>query len=279
MAKTTIICLLVMCLLSSCGMQMICPAYQSAFVLDEDYQRDLYSLFTVVDGDTVPKRPYGFKFKADGDSMMSKFIRGTDGKGFRVQRGRVHSLEKAGFQYENRVKEKLWVKVFTGAEKPVLENPYLFDRITKKKPFYKLDNLETELVHFNSTRYDSIVKTIVNGSDTARYDRLMQEYYSRPSAIQAQHVPLLRGGFNTEQEEYNKKYRDYFLRLPDPPAPVDSSELVAMPPDTLAADTTKKKGIFGLFKKGNKEPKGEKPPKQKRKDRKNQEGIREEEDN
>lgn len=257
-------------------MQMICPAYQSAFVLDESYQRDMYSLFTVVDGDTVPKRPYGFKFKSDGDSLMDKFIRGTEGKGFRVQRGRVHSMEKSGFVYENRVKEKLWVKVFTGAEKPVLENPYLFDRITKKKPFYKLDNLEAELVHFNGPRHDSIVKTIVNQADTARYDQLMQKYYAQPSAIQAQHVPLLRGGFNTEQEEYNKRYRDYFLRLPEPPAPIDSSELAILAADTVAADTTQKKGIFGLFKKGEKK---EKPPKEKRRDRKKEEGIKEEEDN
>ena len=62
-------CLVAIGLLSF-GMQMICPAYQSAFVLDEDYQRDMYSLFTVVDGDTVPKRPYGYKYKADGDSLM-----------------------------------------------------------------------------------------------------------------------------------------------------------------------------------------------------------------
>ena len=261
-------------------MQLICPAYQSAMVLDQDYQQDLYSLFTVVDGDTVPKRPYGFKFKADGDSMMEKFIRGTEGKGFRVQRGRVHSLEKSGFVYENRVKEKLWVKVFKGPEKPVLENPYLFDRITKKKPFYKLDNLQTELVQFNSTKYDSLVKSVVNRGDTARYDYLMQKYYAVSPAIQAQHVPLLRGGFNTEQEEYNKRYRDYFLRLPEPPAPIDSSELAAMAPDTLAADSTKKKGILGLFKKGDKKTKEEKPPKEKRKDRKNNdEGTKEEEDN
>lgn len=278
MAKTPVICLLAMCLLSSCGMQMICPAYQSAFVLDEDYQRDMYSLFTVVDGDTVPKRPYGFKFKSDGDSMTDKFIRGTEGKGFRVQRGRVHSMEKSGFVYENRVKEKLWVKVFTGAEKPVLENPYLFDRITKKRPFYKMDNLETEIVHFNGPRHDSLVKSIVNQADTAKYDQLMQKYYAQPSAIQAQHVPLLRGGFNTEQEEYNKRYRDYFLRLPEPPAPIDSSEL-ELEADTIAADTTKKKGIFGLFKKGGKKEKEEKPPKEKRKNRKKEEGIKEEEDN
>lgn len=155
-------------------MQMICPAYQSAFVLDEDYQQDLYALFTVVDGDTVPKRPYGFKYKADGDSMMEKFIRGTGGKGFRVQTGRTHSFEKSGFTYENRAQDKLWVKLFNGKEKPVLENPYLFDRITKKRPFYKLDQLEMDLVHFNTSRHDSIVKAKVNEVDTARYDQLMQ---------------------------------------------------------------------------------------------------------
>ncbi len=281
MARTTIICLLATCLLSSCGMQMFCPAYQSAMVLDENYQKDLYSLFTVVDGDTVPKRPYGYKYRADeGDSLMEKFIRGTKGKGFRVQRGRTHSLEKAGFVYENRAKEKLWVKLFTGPEKPVLENPYLFDRITKRKPFYKLENQEVELIHFNSTEHDSIVKSIVNRGDTSRYDRLMQKYYAVPPALQAQHAPLLRGGFNTEQEEYNKRYRDYFLRLPDPPAPIDSSELAAIKPDTVASDTTKKKGIFGLFKKGGDKEKEDKPRKERRRDRKNnEEGIREDEDN
>ncbi len=261
-------------------MQMICPAYQSAFVLDTDHQRDLYSLFTVVDGDTIPKRPYGFKFKADGDEQMEKFIKGTVGSGFRVQTGRTHSLEKAGFVYENRAKEKLWVKLFSAKEMPVLENPYLFDRLTKKKPFYKLDQLEMELVHFNSTKHDSIIKSIVNKGDTAQYDALMAEYNAMPPAIQAQYVPLLRGGFNVEQEEYNKRYRDYFLQLPDPPAPLDSSTLEAIIGDTLATDSTAKKGLFGLFKKGKKEPKDEKPPKERRRDRKNNdEGIREEEDN
>ncbi|WP_189629751.1 hypothetical protein [Roseivirga thermotolerans] len=279
MTKTPVICLMVLCLLSSCGIQMICPAYHSSFVLDEDHQRDLYSLFTVVDGDTVPKRPYGFKYKAEGDSMMEKFIKGTEGKGFRVQTGRVHSLEKAGFTYENRVKEKLWVKIFSGREKPVLENPYLFDRITKKRPFYKLDQLETELVHFNSAAYDSLVRATINRGDTAAYDRLMQEYNALPPAIQAQHAPLLRGGFNVEQDEYDKRYKDYFLELPEPPAPIDSSLLKAQQPDTLATDTTSKKGILGLFKKkGNKSE--EKPPKKERKrDRKNNdEGILNEDD-
>lgn len=285
MTYKTIVCLLAVFLLSSCGMDLYCPAYKSALVLDEDYSRDMYSFFTVVDGDTVPKRPYGYKTRSEGDSLYEKFIKGTQGKGFRVQRGSAHSLEKAGFKYENRAPEKLWVKLFQGDEKPVLENPYLFDRLTKKKPFYKLDNIEDELIHFNSLKHDSRVREIVNSADTANYDKLMTEYDSKPSAIQAQHVPILRAGFNVEQEEYNKRYGDYFLRMPDPLPLSDSASLtseIAVSQDTLGADTTKNKGFLGgLFKKGNKEPKEDKPAKESRRDRKNNDQgvIDEEKDN
>ena len=266
-----------MCLFTSCGMQMICPAYQSAFILDEDQRREHYALFTLVDGDTVPKRPYGFHYTARGDSMMEKFIRGTEGKGFRVQAGRTHSFEKYGFTYKRRAQENLWVKIFTGKERPVLENPYLFERITKRKPFYKLDQLEMELVHFNTQKNDSIIKSIVNQGDTASYNQLIEEYNSLPSAVQVQYAPLLRGGFNVEQEEYNKRYEDYFLRLPEPPAPIDSQNLQALDADTLVSDTIPKKGIFGLFKRGAKRPVQDKTPKanKKRKDV----GMKEEEDN
>ncbi len=284
MNKTTIICLLALCLLPSCAVQMICPAYQSAFILDEDARKDTYSLFTVFEGDTVPKRPYGYRYKADdGDSLMEKFIKGTSGKGFRVQRGKVHPFEKSGFSYPNKVNEKLWVKVFKGKEKPVLENPYLFDRITKKKPFYKLDHLETKLVHFNRTKYDSLIKQKVNWKDTAAYDLLVAEMNEKPTAIQVQYAPLLRAGFNQEQEAYNKRFARYFLK-PAVPVEVDSAELMAEG-DTLAADTTQaKKGMFGMFKKKNKkpkEPKPDKPKKEKKKDRKknNDQGVLPEEEN
>lgn len=284
MNKTTIICLLAICLLPSCAVQMICPAYQSAFILDEDARRETYSLFTVYEGDTVPKRPYGYKFKADdGDSLMEKFIKGTSGKGFRVQRGKLHPFEKAGFTYENRVNEKLWVKVFKGKEKPVLENPYLFDRITKKKPFHKLDQLETKLIHFNSALYDSLVRQKVNWRDTAAYDVLMAEMNETPISIQVQYAPLLRAGFNEEQQAYNKKFREYFLQPPKP-VEIDTSG-IAVTSDTTASDTTQaKKGVFSMFKKKDKEPKAskpEKPKKEKKKDRKknNDEGIKEDDEN
>ena len=264
MNKTTFICLLLaLCLLPSCAVQMICPAYQSAFILDDDARKETYSLFTVYDGDTVPKRPYGFRFKVyDGDTLMEKFIKGTQGKGFRVQRGKLHAFEKSGFTYENRVKEKLWAKVFKGREKPVLENPYLFDRITKKKPFYKLDQLETELAHFNSKKYDSLMIKRINANDTAAYDRLMTEIREKPIAVQVQYAPLMRAGFNEEQKAYNKKFAKYFLQISEP-VEIDSSEL-ELSSDTLVSDTTSsKKGVLGVFKKKNKNPKDPKPDKPK----------------
>lgn len=281
MNKTIIISLLAIGLLSSCAVQTVCPAYQSAFVFDKAEQDDIYSLFTVIEGDTMPKRPVGFRYKADGDTLMEKFMKGTRGRGFRVQGGRVHAQEKAGFTYENRKNEKLWAKVFNGREKPVLENPYLFDRITKKRPFYKLDQLETKLVHFNHTEYRSLIKSIVNSRDSTRYDSLMAEMATFPPAIQVQYAPLLRGGFNVEQEAYNKRFRDYFLKIEEAVVEdeLDTMGLMDFEYDTLSTDTiAKKKGLFGLFKKKNKPPKPKKEKKKKTKDG-NNEGLLEEEEN
>ena len=92
MNKTIIISLLAIGLLSSCAVQTVCPAYRSAFVLDQDEQDDIYSLFTEVEGDIVPKRPVGFRYKAEpSDTLMEKFTKGTSGRGFRVQGGRIHA--------------------------------------------------------------------------------------------------------------------------------------------------------------------------------------------
>jgi hypothetical protein len=278
MNKTTLFSILTVCLLSSCAAQKVCPAYHSAFILDDREQQKAYGLFTEVDGVYVPKRPYGFKFKADkGDSMMNKFIEGTKGRGFRVQKGRIHPFEKYGFDYENRLRTNLFAKIFTAREKPVLENPYLFDKIFKKRPYYQFDVQEKEITHFNSKYYDSITAQRV---DTTRYRELMERYDSLPPPIQAQFAPLLRGGFNREQEVYNQRYVGYFLRIKETQSRAsDSLSLQEMLADTVAVDTAAtKKGLlggFGLFKKKNK-PKKNKPKKAKRS---NSEANKEEENN
>lgn len=282
MNKTIIISLLAIGLLSSCAVQTVCPAYRSAFVLDQTEQDDIYSLFTEVEGDIVPKRPVGFRYKADiTDTLMEKFMKGTSGRGFRVQGGRIHSQEKVGFTYENRKKEKLWAKIFKGRDKPVLENPYLFDRITKKRPFYKLDRLETRMVHFNGTEYRALIKSILNSNDTTTYSTLMAEMATYPPAIQVQYAPLLRGGFNVEQEAYNLRFKEYFLNIEEAVIEdeLDTMGLMNFQYDTLSTDSiTKKKSLFGLFKKKNKPPKPKKEKKKKSKDE-NGEGLLEEEEN
>ena len=280
MNKTIIISLLAIGLLSSCAVQTVCPAYRSAFVLDQDEQDDIYSLFTEVEGDIVPKRPVGFRYKAEpSDTLMEKFTKGTSGRGFRVQGGRIHAQEKAGFTYDNRKNEKLWAKVFQGREKPVLENPYLFDRITKKRPFYKLDGLENKLIHFNATAYQALLKETLNRFDTTKHTRLMEAMASYPTAIQVQYAPLLRGGFNVEQEAYNKRFQEYFLTIEEAVVvdPLDTMGLMNFQYDTLSADSTaEKKGLFGLFKKKNKVPKSKKEKMKKSKEE-NEAGVLEEE--
>lgn len=267
MNKTTITCLLALCLLSSCAVQMVCPAYQSAFVLDKGEQQDLYSLFTVVAGDTVPKRPFGFRYESDGDSLMDKFINGTPGPGFRVQGGRTHSFEKAGFTYENRKKERLLARVFGGKEKPVLENPYLFDRLTKKRPYYKLDRLGMGIVHFDRAEYDSLLRMQINEGDSGRYEALMAELNIIPEYMRPLYAPLNSRGFNVEQEEYNKRFKEYFPKEGRDEVEEDSTSLQDFLSDTLAVDSTaKKKGLFGLFKKKNK---ASKPKREKKKKSKN----------
>ena len=236
-------------LLSSCGMQMFCPAYQSAFILDEDKQQNMYALFTVVDGDTVPKRPYGFKYEVkEDDSLFQKFLEGTEGKGFRVQRGKPHAQEKYGFEYNNRVKDKLWVRAFRPKEKFYITNPFFF---SEANPYKKMDHLEMKISHFNTKAYDSLVKqTIVAAKDSAFYDSLITHYVSLPPPIQAQYVPLLRGGYNNEQAVYNKQFGDYFLVLEEA-EPIDSVVLNGSDTAVEETDTTKtpKRGIFGIFKK------------------------------
>lgn len=243
-------------------------------MLDKGEQQDLYSLFTVVDGDTLPKRPFGFRYESDGDSLMQKFINGTPGAGFRVQGGRTHSYEKAGFTYENRKKERLLARVFRGKDKPVLENPYLFDRLTKKRPYYELDRLEMGLVHFNRFAYDSLLRQQINEGDSGRYEALMAEWAIIPEYMRPQYAPLLSRGFNVEQEEYNKRFKEYFPREGGDEVEEDSLSLQDFLSDTLAVDSTaKKKGLFGLFKKKNKVPKPKREKKKRGKDS-NEEAIK-----
>lgn len=257
--------------LFSCTERLICPAYQTALILDEDYRKQYFSPFTVYEGDTIPKMPYGF-MKNRADDLDESFFAATEGKGFRIQKGRTYSLEKEGFTYANRKKKSFISKLWSSPERAVLENPYLFDKILKKRPFYKLDILKPELVHYGIL--DSL-RGKVQGLDSLGLDSLGQQPILTETILT---TPEGYKGYNIDQLNYNKKFGYLFPQPPPQPKTLDSLEMAALANDSTSTDSlsSKKKGVFGMFKK---KAKADKPPKEKKKDKKNNEdGNKEEEE-
>lgn len=231
-------------LTSACTERMICPAYQSSFILDEDYRRNYFSPFEVNAGDTVPK---GYQANASDTVFNSTFY---------AQRGGRSVQQKEGFTYPNRKKKFFLARIWSSPERPVLENPYLLDRILKKRPYWKLDVLKPELVHSSNTDtvqlevpmlIDSLGQAI---PDTTRTESSLPTYNVLT-------VPERYKGYNVDQIEYNRKFGHLFPKPPPPPEPVDSVALLAAEKAAQEADSTqsKKKGLRGLFKKKNKPPK------------------------
>ncbi len=222
--------LALLCLISSCSEKMICPAYQSVFILDDNYRERYFSPFEMVAGDTLPK-------------------------------GR-HDIQK-------RRSDSFVARIWTRPERPVLENPYLMARIFNKRPYWKLDVIKPELVHY--VNRDTVQLGEVALDDSTQLNQPVQTVLTLP-----QRYP----NYNQEQFEYNKRFGHLFPRPPRPPDPADTTAtLDEFLSDTLATDSTKrKKGIFGLFNKKNKPPK---PKREKKKNRKknNDEGTKGEEDN
>lgn len=269
MNKTILICLLAVLLTSACTERMVCPAYQSSFILDEDYRKDYFSPFTVDAGDTVPKG------------------------GYIGQRYRHQSQEKEGFTYENRKKKFFLTRIWSRPERPVLENPYLFDRILKKRPYWKLDVIKPELVHYSNTDTVSLDIPMLTDSLGNPIPDTTGVALSNP-AYTVLTVPERYKGYNIDQVLYNQKFGHLFPQPPPPPEPVDTTATLTdlLDEGVTEGDSTAKKkkgGIFGAFKKkdksGKDKPKKEKPPKdKKKKDRKkkkkknNEEGTKEEEE-
>ena len=218
MNKTTSIVILLLCLLSACSEKMICPAYQSVFILDDGYRNRYFSPFEVIAGDTVP---------------------------------RDH------FDVQNHRSNFFITKIWTRPERPVLENPYLMARIFNKRPYWKLDVIKPELIHYVST------DTLRFGQSQVGLDSL-----EAPGEIESIiRYPLRIPPHNQEQVEYNKKFGHLFPRPPKPQEeiPVDTTTIQEFMADTLANETKKKRGVFGVFQKKNKTSKSKENKKDKEK--------------
>ena len=237
MNKQIFICLLAALLVSACTERMICPAYQSSFILDEDYRKNYFSPFEVNAGDTVPK---GYQANAS-DTVFNKT--------FYAQRGKRPVQRKEGFTYPSTKKKFFLARIWSRPERPVLENPYLLDRILKKRPYWKLDVIKPELVH--SSDQDTVqldVPMLIDSLGQAIPDTTQVEPSLPTYSVLT--VPKRYNGYNVDQIEYNRKFGHLFPKPPPPPEPVDSAALLAAEAEALAADTIpKKKGLLGMFKK------------------------------
>lgn len=240
MNKKIFICFFVALLASACSERMICPAYQSSFILDEDYRQNFFSPFEVNAGDTVPK---GYQANAS-DTVFNRT--------FYAQRGKREVQQKEGFTYPNRKKKFFLVRIWSSPERPVLENPYLLDRILKKRPYWKLDILKPELVHYTSTDTVQLeVPMLIDSLGQAVPDTTRTE--SNLPTYNVLTVPERYRGYNVDQIAYNRKFGHLFPKPPPAPEPLDSAALLAAEAEALAADTIPpKKGILGIFKKKNK---------------------------
>lgn len=215
--------------------------------------------------------PFGF-VKQRSDGLDESFYAASEGRGFRIQKGRVYSMEKEGFEYTNRKRPSFIARIWSSPERPVLENPYLFDRILKKRPFYKLDIVVPELV--NVGILDSLKNEVESLTDSMVLDSVAPKKVITETILT---TPKGYKGYNIDQENYNKKF-GYLFPQPAPlPEPIDSVTYKKTLMNSVSTDTlsNKKKGVFGMF---NKKDKKAKPPKEKKKGKKNnEEGIKEEE--
>lgn len=218
MNKTICIAISILCLLSACSEKLICPAYQSSFILDDNYRDSMFSPFEVVNGDTVPK----------GESDL--------------QRNRS---------------EFVLMKLLTRPERPVLENPYLLARVFNKRPFWKLDVLEPDVIFYSNT-------VPVRYSSTVMIDSIEIDIPVEYELTSLNRYPP----YNVEQIEYNKKFGHLFPQTAEQKAENQIQEsMEEFMSDTLAVDSLpQKKGLWGIFKK---KEKNSKPKKVKRKDRRN----------
>ena len=214
---------------------MACPAYQSAFILDEDYRKNLFSPFEVFEGDTVPK---GFEANASDTVLVQT-------KPFYAQRGKRQPQQKEGFTYPKRKKKFFLTRIWSRPERPVLQNPYLLGRIFRKRPYWKLDIIKPEIIHYK--RPDSItvyVPMLIDSLGQAVPDTTLLE-----KPFNALTVPDGYTGYNVDQIAYNRKFGHLFPKPPEPLSEEDSSKLalnLAIDGDSTAS--RKRRGL-GLFRK------------------------------
>ncbi len=241
---------------SSCRDKIICPAFQSTYILDDSTRTAFFSYAWQLDDQT--RQEYISSLANQADTLDSVGVGGANaGWGeyyayagqYNPRREIVRKSKYGIVRYE-----PYWLKNYhmktapmenvLGPEKPTVEP-------VDEGEFYAsdlaADSASVVLDDSTSVASDSVVFASAEPEAAAEEPKKKEQRY------RFRYDP--KDNFNVEQDYYNKYFGILLLDLrPEPePAPIDSLASDQIPeslPDSLQ---NQKKGLGGLFKKKNKE--------------------------
>lgn len=251
-------------LLTACTDRVICPAFQSAYILDDSTRTAFYSYAWKLDEST--RQQYIASLSSADTTQTDSLGRGdapskNNWSEYYAYAGRYvqprEEVRKTKYGIVKR--EPHWLKKYKLRSAPMV-NVYGPER-EQSGP---VDEGEFFASDFNSTDSLGIVSSDSLALDsTAVVAKVPESVQKKPEQkYRFRYDP--KDNFNAEQDYYNKYFGKLLLdNRPDPqPAPVDSLANQTAVPDSL--QTNNKKGLGGLFKKKKKkrndDPEAEETP-------------------
>ncbi len=236
-----------MILLSACTDRVICPAFQSAYILDDSTRTAYYSYAWKLDEGT--RQQYIASLSSVDTTQVDSLGRGDSPSGnnwseYYAYAGRyvqpVQRVRKTKYGIVKR--EPAWLKNYKLRSAPMV-NVYGPER----DHIGPVDEGEFFASDFSAEDSLGIVSSDSLGLDSTAVAKV-------PAAVQQEKEQRYRfnydpdDNFNAEQDYYNKYFGELLVdrRPPAPPTPIDTVANQTTVPDSLQ---TNKKGLGGLFKK------------------------------
>lgn len=236
-------------LLTACTDRVICPAFQSAYILDDSTRTAFYSYAWKLDEST---RQQYIASLSSADTIQTDSLGRGDAPSknnwseYYAYAGRYvqprEEVRKTKYGIVKR--EPHWLKKYKLRSAPMV-NVYGPER-EQSGP---VDEGEFYASDFNAEDSLGIVSSDSLALDSTAVVAKVPESVQKKSEQKYRFRYDPKDNFNAEQDYYNKYFGKLLLdNRPDPqPAPVDSLANQTAVPDSLKTDN--KKGLGGLFKK------------------------------
>jgi len=225
--------ILVLCAFSSCRDRVICPAYQSTYILDDSVRQTYYSYLWKLDENE--RQSFLAKEKAK-DSIPGTVSYTPSAEYFAYVEPYIPPVEKVNKNKYGIIKyQPFWIKNARLRSAPMVDiHPPVFDEeeFTEEGTFLAGDFAITDsLTNINDTSKVVIPLSLQQDSLENQGPKFLYNY-------------RVDDNFNMEQVYYNKYFAELFIDK-RPPVQPDSLQNKTAVPDSLQ---TEKKGIKGFFK-------------------------------